>query len=396
MKQGHLSNYFESIAVKKLTEVEANIEVSNQHEFNGVSQLKSIFGKQRIKVESSFLYITDQETLIVDGFLTWYDARENHPTRSEYRLYFPTNIVTESSSTNDLLIIAKLRNDKFVTIISKAGSTIENQLIWLFGLSNELRDFDTKIFEDQTDKELSLASKLILEELGIEARSTNTNFLDIIFEEFGEEFPSTFDFSSFARSTLPEVSSLDDPDSALVTWIEREEILFKTLEEYKVSKKLEEGFESVDSFIQYSLSVHNRRKSRIGYALEYHLAKIFDDYGLSYSHGKITENRSKPDFIFPSIESYHNDKYPIARLTMLGVKSTCKDRWRQVLSEAERLAKKNLFTLEPSISVHQTDEMQSNNLQLVIPEILKSTYVNSQLNYLMNLSEFISETKSKQ
>ncbi|MAL18412.1 MAG: restriction endonuclease [Balneola sp.] len=396
MNRGQLSNYFTSIAVKRLSNVEANLETSNQHEFNGVAQLKKIFGQERVKVSSKFLYLTDENSLIESGFLTWYDARENHPTRSEYRLYFPTNDVTKVAQSSDLLILLKLKDDTFVTIICASESTIESQLIWLFGLSGELDNFDTKVFEDQTDEELSFASKLIIEELGIETVSGNENYLDLILEKFGEEFPSTYEFSSFARSTLPDVSSLDDPDKALVTWIEREELLFKTLEEFKVNKKLEAGFDDVDNFIKYSLSVHNRRKSRIGYALEYHLAKIFDDYELNYAHGKITENRSKPDFIFPSIEDYKKESYPIECLTMLGVKSTCKDRWRQVLSEAARLSMKNLFTLEPSITVNQTDEMRANNLQLILPEDLHSTYDDLQLDYLMKLSEFINLTKEKQ
>ena len=46
------------------------------------------------------------------------------------------------------------------------------------------------------------------------------------------------------------------------------------------------------------------------------------------------------------------------------VKSTCKDRWRQVLTEADRIEKKYLFTLEAAISNNQTDEMQAKNVQL--------------------------------
>jgi len=52
---------------------------------------------------------------------------------------------------------------------------------------------------------------------------------------------------------------------------------------------------------------------------------------------------------------------------MLGVKSTCKDRWRQVLAEADRIDQKHLLTLEAAISINQTAEMQSKQLQLVVP-----------------------------
>ena len=74
---------------------------------------------------------------------------------------------------------------------------------------------------------------------------------------------------------------------------------------------------------------------------------------------------------------------------MLGSKSTCKDRWRQVLAEADRIGHKHLLTLEPAISVNQTDEMQAHNLQLVIPEAIHATYSQIQQNWLMNVGDFI-------
>jgi hypothetical protein len=391
MKRGYLSNYFVGIAAKKLSNVESNPDVSNQHEFNGVAQLKKLFGTERKKVNAQFLYLSDEEDqrILNDGFLTWYDARENHQTRSEFRLYFPSNDVTSLSQTDDLLIISKLQDNSYVVIIAPSKSTFESQLAWLFDISSDLKGFDTKVFEEQEDKELDYASKFILEELGLETEETDENFLDLIFESFGKSFPTTKDFSKFSRNTLPEVSAKEDPDDAILKWMEREELLFKTLEEYLVSQKLENGFEDVDSFISYSLSVQNRRKSRAGYALEYHLAQVFDEFGLNYSHGKMTENRSKPDFLFPEIEKYHNESYPENCLNMLGVKSTCKDRWRQVLSEAARIEEKHLFTLEPGISENQTNEMKANKLQLVLPDSLHSSFKEVQKSYLLNLAEFI-------
>jgi hypothetical protein len=391
MNKGYLSNYFIGIAAKKLSNVESNPDVSNQHEFNGVARLKKLFGTERQKVNAQFLHLSDEENqrILNDGFLTWYDARENHPTRSEYRLYFPSNDVTNLLQIDDLLIISKLKDDSYVVIIAPSKSTFESQLVWLFDISSDLEGFNTKLFENQDDKELDYASKFILEELGIEVEETDESFLNLILEQFGESFPTTKVFSKFARSTLPDISVRDNPDKALLSWFEREELLFKTLEEYLVSRRLEKGFEDVDSFISYSLSVHNKRKSRAGYALENHLKRISDEFNLYYSYNKITENRSKPDFLFPDIEKYQNKDYPENCLSMLGVKSTCKDRWRQVLSEAARIEEKHLFTLEPGISENQTNEMQANQLQLVLPDSLHPSFNEDQRNYLLNLAEFI-------
>lgn len=85
----------------------------------------------------------------------------------------------------------------------------------------------------------------------------------------------------------------------------------------------------------FSLSVQNRRKSRVGLALENHLEVLFVENGLRYARTARTENKAKPDFLFPGVSDYHNPAYDPLKLTMLGVKSTCKDRWRQVLAEAD-------------------------------------------------------------
>lgn len=80
---------------------------------------------------------------------------------------------------------------------------------------------------------------------------------------------------------------------------------------------------------------------------------------------------------------------------MLGVKSTCKDRWRQVLTEADRIEHKHLLTLEAAISTNQTDEMQAKNLQLVLPRSLHGTYTETQQSWLMDVSSFIALVRQR-
>jgi len=164
-----------------------------------------------------------------------------------------------------------------------------------------------------------------------------------------------------------------------------------------VAGRLRQGFgEDVDAFINFSLSVQNRRKSRVGHALENHLEQVFREHNISCSRGKMTENRAKPDFVFPSITHYHDADFPAIRLTMLGVKSTCKDRWRQVLAEAARIEKKHLFTLEPGISENQTNEMAENKLTLVLPRSLHNSYKPAQQASLMQLEHFIELSRERQ
>ncbi|MCP9448067.1 MAG: type II restriction endonuclease [Nitrospira sp.] len=402
MKRGYLSEYFEGVAVKRLSAVEAHPERSNQHEFDGVQGLRQILGesKGKQKFDAKFIYLSDSdaEPVVADGFLTWYDARERHPSRSEYRLYFPTTAVSQCAAEGDLLVIGKRPSGAMLVIVAEQGSTIERQIQWLFGFSDLTHPGFSVKSEIETDQtRLEFASRFILEQLGIEVENRDETWLETLLREFEGTFPGTRVFSAFARNTMKEVSPLDDPDAALLAWLEREEVLFRTLERHLIADRLRRGFgDDPDAFIEFSLSVQNRRKSRAGSALENHLEEIFVQNKVHYSRGQITENRARPDFVFPGISEYHDPKFSAARLTMLGAKATCKDRWRQVLAEADRISEKHLLTLEPGISENQTSEMQSKRVRLVVPAGIARTYSTEQQGWLLKLTDFIGLVLSRQ
>lgn len=389
MKLGTLSEYFEGVTTKYLSAVEAQPECSNQHEFNGVKELKSLFGTERLTIKADFIYLGEDSDNIerAEGFLTWYDAREKHPTRSEYRLYFPSNAVTNLASADDLIIFGKRTSGNILVLVAKAKTTAENQLLWLFGLTSPGSEV---LFKEVENSQIGYVEQTILEHLNIEIVDTDDQYLDLILDRFNGTFPSTRIFSAFARETCSKVDAVALPDDTLVEWLDQEERLFRCLERHIVSQRLREGFgEDVDQFISFSLSVHNRRKSRAGYSLENHLVQIFKDNDLFFERGATTENRSKPDFLFPGQKFYHSDDFPDSLLTMLGVKTSCKDRWRQVLTEANKIPQKHLLTLEPGISEHQTTEMKSHSLQLVVPHTINGSYTADQQKWLMDVNSFI-------
>lgn len=290
MKRGYLSEYFSGVAVKILSAVEADPGRSHQHEFNGDDGLKQIFGLAAGKQTffARFIYINDfdDEPVMSDGFLTWYDARERHPTRSEYRLYFPTTPVSMCAAEGDLLVIGRRQDGSALVVIAEGGSTVANQIRWLFGFSDMVHPgFSVKAETESDQVKLEFASRLILDEIGVEQAEEEEipNYLDLMLARFST-FPTTREFSVFARETLSGLDPRDDPDAVLLAW---------------------------------------------------------------------------------------------------------KDRWMQILAEADRIEEKHLLTLEPGISVNQTDEMRDKRLALVVPANLHSSYTALQRTRLLTFSDFI-------
>ena len=400
MKAGYLSEFFTGVAIKRLSAVEADPARSNQHEFNGDKGLKRLFGLEKQEMQGLFIYLSDNddEPVVADGSLTWYDARENHAKRSEYRFYFPTTAVSLCASEGDLLVIGRRPDDSVLVLIVQGESTIANQVLWLFNVDLQgYHGFSAREELETEQDRIGFAARFILEQIGVPVESSEDNFLDKIITQFGSKFPRTKDFSAFARSTLSDIEPKENPDAAVMAWMEREEILFRTLEKHIIAERLTQGFyDDVDGFLQFSLSVQNRRKSRVGFALENHMEVIFTEVGIQYERAAISEGRSKPDFLFPGGKEYRNPEYDSVFLTMLGVKSTCKDRWRQVLAEAKRIENKHLLTLETSISQHQTDQMKDEKLQLIVPESLHQTYTVAQQEWLLNVSEFTEIVRERQ
>ncbi len=395
-----LSQYFDGVAYKRLSAVEADSERSNQHEFNGTDSLKKLLGTDRRKFPARFIYLDDEaeQPVTTEGALTWYESRK--PPRSEHRLYYRDNPVSAAAAEGDLIVIGKRPEDTLLVVIAQARSAAENQVSWLFGLP-EMARTGLEVKELRGDEtRLNAARALILEQIGIEVEETDENFLELLLRRFPGGFPTTQAFSALARETLPDVSSVGDPDTALLMWWDREELLFHTLERHLVADRLRQGFgqggDDVDAFIKYSMSVHQRRKSRAGRAMENHIEQIMRDNEIRYSRTKITENKSTPDFLFPGIAEYHDPGFSAARLTMLGVKSTTKERWRQVLAEAARIQEKHLFTIEPGITVAQTDEMRAQHLRLVVPQALHGSFKPEQLAWLMKLGDFIGLVHERQ
>lgn len=395
----NLSSIFSAVAHKSLVRVDLPEMGSNQHELNGVAALKDFFetGEAVRGTLTWYYFADDQETRKEENVFTFYDARKksaNRTGRSEWRFYYYGSFLS-TAQIGDWFVLARSHTGKLFALVFQRDSGWFRAALVLFGVEETNPTFDSLSRQQLDTQQLELLRRQILSELDLEvAVPAQPTDEELMVKKYGQRFPTTREMSAFARSQV-EVD-LNHPDHTLMAWLDREEELFRALEQTVIRERLNIGFRDVDDFIEYSLSVQNRRKSRMGFALQNHLAEIFERSRLRFTPQARTEGNNRPDFIFPGQEQYQDPEFDERLLVMLGVKSTSKDRWRQVLDEADRILHKHLCTLEAGISTKQTDAMRNRNLTLVVPVKLHSTYTQEQLAHILSLETFIEFVRRQQ
>lgn len=87
--------------------------------------------------------------------------------------------------------------------------------------------------------------------------------------------------------------------------------------------------------------------------------------------------------------------FSIEKLCTLAPKTTCKDRWRQILNEADRLRDENkyLCTMPQGISAAQMDEMQAEKVVLVVPKPYITTYPKDRRDRIWTVGRFVDYVK---
>ena len=305
-------------------------------------------------------------------------------TRNEYRITrFGRNFpFLQDDNVGDLLIIAKFTEEDYVGYVLSSDEDID-EFFATFNLppdeTNQLIDVSGIVMPD--DKITQLLQEFV-------NRFSN--------------FPETKTMAVGARDCFNQAYNIADtdlissPDEILLNWVDTEYSLFRLMEEKVYAEKMTKPFGSIGAFMQMANEVLNRRKSRAGKSLEHHLADIFTHNKLVFEEQTVTEDNKKPDFLFPNSECYHNLQFPADDLIVLGAKTTCKDRWRQVLTEANRVDVKFLFTLQQGISKNQLREMQDSQLKLVVPRKYIDSFPKEFQSDISDLQGFIQHVKKKQ
>lgn len=181
-------------------------------------------------------------------------------------------------------------------------------------------------------------------------------------------------------------------DDQLLHLVDIEYSLFRVVERKICQPEITRLFKSIDDFISIASSLMNRRKSRAGRALENHVEYILTCAKVPFSIRPNVDG--KPDVIFPNKTAYDDPHFPDNNLNMLGIKTTCKDRWRQVLNEAKRIEVKHLLTLQQGISRNQLAEMQEANVVLVVPAPLHDKYPKEFRGDLLTVDGFVRQLRS--
>ncbi len=316
--------------------------------------------------------------LKTESTFTWYGSKQGEVHLTCFGDDFPHFVPDETGS---LFVLNKHSDHEYRAYILNTEAEI-NHFLAACDLS-----------PTETNRLINLASMPSKKRLDAVMRSYVDSFV-------GKELPSTAEMSKMAEEIENKVYDhisfiRENPDKKLVSWYETDFNLYRAFENHIYLGQVQKGFPTVSAFLELSLKVQNSRKSRAGRSLENHLASLFKGNDLQFEEQVVTEDNKKPDFIFPSGKAYHESSFPIEKIVTLAAKTTCKDRWRQVLNEANRFRGRNkyLCTLQPSMSANQMKEMADEKVILVVPKALHDGYPKEYRNNLLSVKDFISLIK---
>lgn len=340
-----------------------------------------------------------------DMLYTEKELQENHILKKTGQIQWQDDFSTSCTFTwyeskNELRItgfgrgFGLLRPEYTGALFVMVKESDEDYLGFIFNTDEDIQDFldSFGLTPAETNRPIELNR--------VKAEVREKQAMDSFINGLKADFPTSAEMSSAARLIhyqvyLDRSLTISDPDTMLLRWTEGEYRLFRAIEYSRYGETVARGFKSVDDFIMLANQVLNRRKSRAGKSLEHHLSAIFDENKIKYTPQAVTEGNKKPDFLFPSEEAYHDMSFSIEKLCTLAAKTTCKDRWRQILNEANRLRDENkyLCTMQQGISAAQMDEMQAEKVILIVPKPYIAAYPKDRRDRIWTLGKFVSYIK---
>ncbi|MFT3868056.1 MAG: type II restriction endonuclease [Nibricoccus sp.] len=324
----------------------------------------------------SLVRINWPEHIITESVVTWY----GQGTRKEYRLTrFGKNFPwLHESFVGSLLVLIPFSLSQFSAYVLETEEEIETLQASLgIEIYDEWGVFNKGLVKSETEDEcLDRVFSGVIKPL--------------------DDFPTGQWMASRARDAVNECAgdqAKTSADDRLLKWIAAEYQLFRTLERKISLPSVRKKFGNIDEFITVAATVMNRRKSRAGHSLEHHVEELLRAEKLPFDRQARIDGKVKPDLLIPGKTAYDNVSYPASRLIVVGLKTTCKDRWRQILNEGRRVKEKHLLTLQAAISSDQLVEMREANVTLVVPKPYHKGYDASTGIRMLTVDGFINKVR---
>jgi hypothetical protein len=301
-------------------------------------------------------------------------------TRSEYRLTrFGQNFpFLENDNVGSLLVlIPKTLSDFYAYVL----------------------DLDEDIEEIQAALGVELIRNWVAYEEGVAIAETEDICLNRKFRGFVatvKVLPSGLVFSGITREAL--IECVHDfvrfaPDEQLIRLVYQEYTLYKMAERKVFEPEVTRLFRDIDDFIETAMHILQRRKARAGRSLENHVDFLLGQAGIPHEM-RPSVDKTEPDIIIPNKLSYDDPEFPESKLFMVAIKTTCKDRWRQVIREAPRVKHKHIITMQKGISTKQLEEMNRSDVSLIVPEKLHREYPKDGRGSLLTIELFLDLLKT--
>jgi hypothetical protein len=342
-----------------------------------VWELYAPFPPEKGKLEKSKVKITWQGgEWTTDSVVTWYGQK----TRFEYRLTsfgkgFPYLV---DDSVGDLLVLIPQDLHNFVAYVIDLPEDIEDiqaalgvEAIGTWAVYDSAKEPAPVSAEDCIDEQFRLFAQNI------------------------EDFPSGNLFSQKTREAMlfcVSDFSKKTSDDRLMDLMKAEYRLFRLVERQICLPEVRRLFKDIDDFLKTAATLMNRRKSRAGRSMENHVEYLLNEAEIPFDVRP--QIQGEPDIVIPGRDAYENPGFPAEKLFAVGVKTTCKDRWRQLMQEAPRVEWKHLITIQEGVSAKQMKQMHDQKITLIVPQKLHSRYPKVKGIHLMNLESFLSTVRN--
>lgn len=318
-----------------------------------------------------------------ESVITWYGAKNHEYRLTRFGKDFP---FLNEDVVGDLLVLIARSRDEFLAYVLDYDEDIEEMQSALgveaFESWGVYREGAAQNLETTTESEDECIDRQIR-----------------AFSSTLSGFPSGEVFSETARRILRECigkfTQLPS-DELLVQSNQTEYRIFQSVErrvcQNQVSGRL---FKDIDDFIHTAASIMNRRKARAGRSFDNHVEYLLTQAGIPHKMRRSLGTDGRPDIVIPNEEAYFDPAWPEQKLFIVGLKTTCKDRWRQVLNEGLRVRAKYIFTLQQGISGAQLQEMHAAGVSLVVPHPLHRSFPKGSAISLLSVETFIQNVRDQ-